>query len=69
MSTCQNNSEKSSTAKLNIHKPSGCLLFTYCSFDATKIKLDFYRGKNCVKTFFKNLTELATKLMNYENIK
>ena len=69
MSTCQNNSEKSSTTKLNLHKPSGCLLFTHCSFDTTKIKLDFYRGKDCVKTFFKNLTEHTTKLINYENRK
>ena len=32
MSTCHNNPEKSST-KINKHTPSGCSLFTHCSFD------------------------------------
>ena len=33
MSTCQNNPNKSSTAKINKHIPLGYLLFTHCSFD------------------------------------
>ena len=44
MSTCHNNPEKSSTTKKNRHKASGCSLFTKCHFDATKTKLDYYRG-------------------------
>ena len=32
-STCYNNPEKSSTAKINKHTPSGYSLFTHCSFD------------------------------------
>ena len=40
--TCHNNPEKSSTAKINEHTPSGYPLFTQCSFDATKNKLDCY---------------------------
>ena len=55
MSTCPNNPEKSSTAKINKHTPSGYSLFTYCSFDLTKNKLDCYRDK-----------EHATKIINYE---
>ena len=51
MSTYHNNHEKSSTTKINKHTPSGYSLFTYCSFDTTKNKLDYYRGKNCMKTF------------------
>ena len=51
MNTCHNNSEKSSTTKINKHTPSGYSLFTQCSFDATKNKLDYYRGKNCMKNF------------------
>ena len=39
MNTCHNNPEKSSTTKINKHKPSGYSLFTQCSFDTTKISL------------------------------
>ena len=51
MNTCHNNPEKSSTTKINKHTPSGCSLFTHCSFDTTKNNLDYYRGKNCMKNF------------------
>ena len=51
MNTCHNNPEKSSTTKINKHTPSGYTLFTHCSFDATKNKLDYYRGNNCMKNF------------------
>ena len=66
MNTCHNNSEKSSTTKINKHTPSGYSLFTQCSFDATKNKLDYYRGKNCMKNFCLDLIEHATKIINYE---
>ena len=51
MSTCYNNPEKPSTTKTNKHMPSGYSLFTHCSFDKTKNKLDYYRGKDCMKKF------------------
>ena len=51
MNTCHNNPEKSSTTKINKHTASGCSLFTHCLFDTTKNKLDYYRGKNCMKNF------------------
>ena len=38
--------ECKSTTKINKHTASGCSLFTRSSFDATKNKLDYYRGKN-----------------------
>ena len=41
MNICPNNPEKSSTTKTNKHTPSGYSLFTQCSFDATKNKLDY----------------------------
>ena len=66
MSTCHNNPEKSSTTKINKHTPSGYLLFTPCSFDATKNKLDYSRGKNCMKNFCLDLIEHATKIINCE---
>ena len=66
MSTCHSNSEKSSTIKINEQKPSGYSLFTHCSFDLTKNKLDCYRGKDCMERFCKNLEEHKTKIINYE---
>ena len=64
--TCHNNPEKSSTTKINKHTPSGYSLFTHCSFDRTKNKLDHYRGKNCMKNFCSDLKEHATKIITYE---
>ena len=40
MSNCHNNPEKSSATKINKHTPSGYSMFTQCSFDLTKNKLD-----------------------------
>ena len=34
-----------------------------------KRKLDYYRGKDCTKTFCKDLKEYATKIINYEKKK
>ena len=45
MSMCQNNLRESSTTEINKHVPSGYSLFTQCSFDKLKNKLDHYRGK------------------------
>ena len=69
MNTCHNNLEKSSTTKRNKHTPSGYSLVTHCSFDKTKSKLDYYRGKNCLKNFCMDLREHATKIINYEKIR
>ena len=63
---CFNNPEKLSSTKINKHTPSGYSLFTHCSFDTTKNKLDYYRGKNSMKNFFLDLREHATKKINYE---
>ena len=65
MNTCHNNPEKLSTNKINKHTPSCYSLFTHCSFDATKNKLDYYRGKNCMKKVCLDLKEHATKIINY----
>ena len=66
INTCHNNPEKSSTTKINKHTPSGYSLFTQCSFDTTKNKHDYYRGKNCMKNFCLDVREHATKTINYE---
>ena len=69
MSTCHNNPEELSTTEINNLTPSGYSLFTHCSFDKTKNKLDYYRGKDCMKKFYKDLREHATKIINYEKKK
>ena len=66
INTCHNNPEKSSATKINRHTASGYSLFTHCSFDKTKTKLDYYRGKNCMKNFCLDLKEHVTKIINYE---
>ena len=69
MSSCQNNPNESSTTEINKHVPSGYSLFTHCSFDKTKNKLDYYRGRDCMKKFCKDLREHATEIINYEKKK
>ena len=46
MNTCYNKPEESSTTEINKHTPSRYSLFTHCSFDKTKNKLDYYRGED-----------------------
>ena len=46
-----NQGEKSIKSSFIIYTPSGYSLFTHCSFDKTKNKLDYYRGKDCMKKF------------------
>ena len=58
--------KNSSTIKINKHSPSGYSLLTHCSFHTTKNKLDYYRGKDCMRNFCLDLKEHATKIINYE---
>ena len=63
---CHNNPKKWSTSKINLHTACGYSLFTHCSFDVSENKLDYHRGKDCMKSFGKDLKEHATKIINYE---
>ena len=69
MSTCRNNPNESSTTEINKHVSSGYSIFTHCSFDQTKSKLNHYRGKDCMKKFCKDLRTHATKIINCEKKK
>ena len=69
MNTCYIKPEESSTTEINKHTPSGYSLFTHCSFDKAKNKLDYYKGKDCMKKFCKGLREHAIKIINYEKKK
>ena len=66
MSTCYNTQEESSTTKINKHTSSGYSIFTHCSFNKSKNKLNYYRGEDCITKFCKDLREHATKIINYE---
>ena len=52
--------------KINKHTPSGYSIFTSCSFDESKNKLNYYKGKDCMKKSSKDLKEHATRIINYE---
>ena len=69
MSTCHNNPDKSSTEKKTMHEAAGYSVFTRCSFDSTKNKIDCYWGKDCLKTFCNDLEEHVMKVINYEKKK
>ena len=69
MSTCINNPNESSTTKINKHTPSVYSIFTHCSFHKSKNKLNYYRGKDCMKKFSKDLREHVSKIINYEKKK
>ena len=64
--TCQNNPEKSYTEKKAKHKPTGYLRITCCSFDKSKTEWNYYRGKDCMEIFCKDLRDQAMKIINYE---
>ena len=63
MSTCYNSPEESSKTKINKHTPSGYSIFTHCSFDKSKSKLNYYRCVDCMRKFCKDLREHATKII------
>ena len=67
--TCENDPNKSYTTKINKHIPSGYSIFTHCSFDESKNKLNYYRGDDCMEKFCKYLREHSTKIINYEKKK
>ena len=49
--------------KKSKHTPSGYSLFTNCSFDKTKNKLDCYRGEDCMGKFFRKLRDHGMKVV------
>ena len=69
MSICINNPNESSTTKINKHTPSGYSILTHCSFDKSKNKFNYYRGKDCMKKFSKDLIEHTSKIIDYEKKK
>ena len=50
-----------------MHEPSGYSLITCCSFNKSKNGQSYYREKDCMERFSKDLRNQAMKIMNYEN--
>ena len=48
-----------------MHKGSGYSWVTCCSFDKLKNEWSYYRGKNCMEMFCKDLRNLAMKIIDY----
>ena len=69
MSTCINNLNESSTTKINKHESSGYSIFTHCSFDESKNKLNYFTKDDSMKKFSKDLRGHVTKIINYEKKK
>ena len=63
---CHSNPENSSSTKINLHTACDYSLFTRSTFDTTKNKLDYYRGKDCMENVCKDLKKHATEIINYE---
>ena len=69
LQSCQNNLKNSYTERKAKHESSGWAIFTKCSLDATKNKLDYYRGIDSIKVFCKKLKDHPLKIINYEKKK
>ena len=64
--SCQNNPNKSYTERKAIHEPCGYSLDLVSSFDLKENRHSFYRGKDCIKKFCKELKKICVKIVNYE---
>ena len=62
----QNNPKNSYTERKVKHKPSGYSWSLICLFDETKNRRKFYRRKDCIEKFCKDVKELAIEIINYE---
>lgn len=66
---CKKSSIKSSTVILGEHIPCGYSLSTIWVFDGIKTNYDVYRGRNCMKRFWKSLEEQAIVIINSQRKK
>ena len=63
---CKNNPESSSKTKVSEYIPS-CL--QYLHLEAQQYKHDVYRGKDCIKKFYKFLRKHVMKIINFKKKK
>ena len=64
--SCQNNPKNSYTQRKAKHKPSGYSLSLICSFDEKKKSRKFYRRRDCIPHFCRDLKELVIEIINYK---
>ena len=64
--SCPNNPDKSYTERKAIDEPCGYSLDLIISLDQKENKHSFYRCKDCIKKFCKEVKELSTKIVNWE---
>ena len=62
----QNNLEISYTEKKARQGLSGWAMLIKCSFDEEENKCDYYREKNCIDKFCKELKKRVMEIINYE---
>ena len=66
---CKNNPKNSSATKLDEHIPLGFAMPTILSFKTIENKYDVYRGKDCIKKFWKSLTEHTMEIISFKEEK
>ena len=66
MQSSQNNPKESYTEKKAKHEPLGYSLSLISPFNSKENKHRVFRGRDCIEKFCKDLKELATKRINYE---
>ena len=54
------------TATVNNHTPFGYSIYTQCSFDDNKNKLDYCRSEDCTEIFADQLKDHATSILDCE---
>ena len=64
--TFHNDPKTPSKSKINLHTLCGYSLFSDCLFDATKTKISYYRGKDCMKKNCEDLREHMIKIIDCE---
>ena len=67
--TNDDDDENKQTTTVNNHTLCGYSIYTQCSFDDTKNKLDHYRGEDCIKKFTDHLKYQATSILDCEQKK
>ena len=63
---CQNNPNDFYTEKKAMHEACGYSLDLVSSFDLKQNKHSFYRGRDCIEIFCKDLKEYSTKIINFK---
>ena len=58
--------DKSYTERKAIDEPWSYYLDLVSTFDVKENKHSFYRGKDCIKKFCKELKEICARIVNYE---